>query len=169
MLLAGITAASPRALQSQSRWEPDGLASIARIGVLTPDDDPVPESEMVTMAPKGVSIHGSRVPWNHDVSVFVEHAPAAVEMLARVSPRMILYAFTSSSYALGTQGHDDLRTKLEKRAGGIPVVLTCDAAVEGLRSVTARRVALFHPPWFAEDVTRKGSDYFRARGLDVGG
>ena len=29
-----------------AEWQPDGVGSLARIGVLTPDDDPVPESKM---------------------------------------------------------------------------------------------------------------------------
>ena len=40
-------------------WPPDGVGSIARIGVLTPAFDPVPESEAWAMAPKGVSIQRS--------------------------------------------------------------------------------------------------------------
>ena len=52
----------------RSHWQPDGVGSLARMGVLTPDFDPVPESEMWAMAPHGVSVHASRVTWewNHD-------------------------------------------------------------------------------------------------------
>jgi hypothetical protein len=67
---AGIGTAAPpsHSLPSTqpSRWQPDGVGSLARIGVLTPDFDPVPESEMWAMAPQGVSIHTSRVAWNRD-------------------------------------------------------------------------------------------------------
>jgi maleate isomerase len=101
------------------------------------------------------------------VSSFVEHAPAAAEMVARLSPRIILYAFTSSSYALGVGRDEELTATLEKRVGGIPVIPTCDAAVEALRFLRVRRIALVHPPWFAEDISRKGMEYFRAHGMDV--
>ena len=43
-------------------WQPDGAGWRARIGVLTPHLDPVPESEFQAMAPPGVSIHAARVP-----------------------------------------------------------------------------------------------------------
>ena len=43
------------------KWQPDGNAPLAKIGVLTPHVDHVPESEMQAMAPAGVSIHGARV------------------------------------------------------------------------------------------------------------
>ena len=61
------------AADSAQGWRPDGVGSIARIGVLTPAFDPVPESEAWAMAPEGVSIHAARVrrqrgetsvPWN---------------------------------------------------------------------------------------------------------
>jgi maleate isomerase len=174
--LAGTAAIGTAALPShslpatqRSRWQPDGAGSLARIGVLTPDFDPVPESEMWAMAPQGVSIHASRVTWNGDPRVFAEppHVDSAAEQLAGLRPRAILYAFTSSSYALGAEADGLLRARLEKRAGGIPVVLTCQAATEALRFLAAHRVALIHPPWFSEEVNAKGMDYFRTQGFEA--
>jgi maleate isomerase len=158
---------SLRLAASRPRWEPDGLGSLARLGVLTPDDDPVPESEMRTMAPDGVSIHASRVPWNGEARSFADHAGDAAGLLARLAPRMILYAFTSSSYALSAEADDRLRGQIEERAGGIKVLVTCSAAIEALGIVGVRRVALIHPPWFSEEVNAKGKDYFQARGFEV--
>ena len=151
------------------QWQPDGLGSIARIGVLTPDDDPVPESEMWTMATHGLSIHTARVVWNHDAAAFAQppQVDDATNQLVRLKPRAIIYAFTSSSYALGAVADDPLRLRLEKRAGGIPVILTCQAATEALRLLQASKVALIHPPWFSEEVITKGRDYFRSQGFDV--
>ncbi len=145
------------------------MGSLARIGVLTPHDDPVPESEMWTMAPQGVSIHAARVAWNHDLRAFAEppNVDNAAEQLAGLTPRAILYAFTGSSYALGAEADGPLRERLEKRAGGISIVLTCQAATEALRFLAAHRVALIHPPWFSEEVNAKGMDYFRTQGFDV--
>jgi maleate isomerase len=151
------------------RWQPDGVGSMARIGVLTPDFDPVPESEMWAMAPQGLSIHASRVMWNHDAASFAQppHVDHATEQLVGLRPQAIIYAFTSSSYALGAAADDPLRVRLEKRADGVPVVLTCQAATEALRSFEARRIALIQPPWFSEEVNAKGRDYFRSQGFEV--
>src|SRR5579864_4377694 len=82
------------AASEDSLWQPDGAGSLARIGVLTPDFDPVPESEMWAMAPHGVSIHASRVTWkwNHDPREFAE-APQldnAVDQLVALKPRAIV-------------------------------------------------------------------------------
>ncbi len=49
-------------MSSRRIWQPDGVGVRARIGVLTPDDDTVPESEFWTLAPAGVSVHAARVP-----------------------------------------------------------------------------------------------------------
>lgn len=148
---------------------PDGAGSLGRIGVLTPVYDPVPESEMWAMAPQGVSVHAARVPWNRDARAFAEppYVDGAAEQLAGLAPRVILYAFTSSSYALGAEADDPLRARLEKRASGIPVVLTCPAAAEALRILGAQRLALIHPPWFSEEVNAKGAEYFQTRGFEV--
>ena len=152
-----------------TKWQRDGAGSLARIGVLTPDDDPVPESEMGAMAPQGVSIHASRVPWNHEARAFAEppHVDSATELLARLRPRVILFAFTSSSYALGAGSDDSVRARLENRSGKIPVLLTCPTATEALRVLGARRVALIHPPWFTEEVNAQGLNYFRSQGFEV--
>ena len=48
---------------SHDRWEPDGWDARARIGVLTPHADVGPESELQAMAPAGVTIHATRVPF----------------------------------------------------------------------------------------------------------
>ena len=171
--LAGVAAIGTRTLAAaqRSRWQPDGVGSLARIGVLTPDFDPVPESEMWAMAPHDVSIHASRVTWqwNHDPREFAEASQVdnAVDQLVALKPRAIVYAFTSSSYALGADAEGALRARLAKRAGGIPVILTCMAATEALRVLGARRIAMIHPPWFSEEVNVKGKDYFGNQGFEV--
>ena len=157
-----------RAAQS-SQWRPDGAGRLARIGVLTPDFDPVPESEMSVLAPEGVSIHASRVHRNRTPAGFAEppHVDAAIERLAELGPRAIVFAYTSSSYALGPEADGPTRTRLEERVRGVPVLLTCPAAAEALRILGAKRVALIHPPWFSEEINSRGREYFRDHGFDV--
>ena len=124
---SGALAAWPpsRSVASGGKWQPDGKGSLARIGVLTPDFDPVPESELWAMSPSGVSIHATRVARKGvDPRSFAEppQVDNAVELLASLRPRAILYAYTSSSYALGAEADDSLRARLEKRADGDPGV-----------------------------------------------
>lgn len=139
-------------------------------GSVDPDFDPVPESEMAAMAPRGISIHGSRVarqPGSPRTFAEPPHVDTAVELLTQLRPRFILFAFTSSSYVMGTEGDKVVRARLESRSGKIPVLFTCSAATEALRRLGAHRVALVHPPWFAEELEAQGASFFRSQGFEV--
>ena len=80
-------------------WKPDGSAWRARIGLLTPDDDTVPESECWPMAPDRVSVHAARVPFG-DLRTYSDPPGPdnATERLARLPLQSIVFAFTTSSY-----------------------------------------------------------------------
>ncbi len=151
-------------------WQPDGAGTVARFGVLTPDFDPVPESEMWAMVPRGISIHAARVaPSGAPGASFVEppHVDEAVDRLVELAPRAILLGYTSSSYALGAEADDRVRARLEQRAKGIPVIFTCPAAAAALRSLAARRISVVHPPWWSGEANDQGTVYWRAAGFDV--
>ena len=146
----------------------DGSGWRARIGVLTPDDDTVPESEFWTMAPDGVTVHAARVPLVNLQSYSDPPGPDdAVGQLARLPLHGIVFAFTTTSYLLGTKGEQELTARLEKRAKGIPVLLPTVAATEAFRALGVRRIALIHPPWFDDDVVKKGVAYFQNQGFEV--
>lgn len=174
----GLRPSSTPATQG-GRWRRDGSGALVRIGVLTPDFDPVPESELWAMAPAGVSVHASRVPWNRQAlgsalaydqaRTFAEppHVDSAIEALAGVAPHVILYAFTSSSYVLEAKEEEALRARLEQRGGGVPVLFTCSAGVSALRVVGAKRVAVIHPPWFSAQLNASGGQYYQAHGFEV--
>jgi maleate isomerase len=183
-VLAGIGAgvlaeaagcASPNAMQSKGPvWRPDGKGSLARFGILTPHFDPVPETEITAMAPPGVSIHAARVQWSGGARAFAEppYVDEAVAELAGAGPRnlnpgAILFAFTSSSYALGAAAEDAVRARLEQKANGIPVIFASQAAKAALNLLGAKRICLIHPPWWSESSNEQGARYFRAQGFEV--
>jgi maleate isomerase len=155
-------------MASRSMWAPDGAGWRARIGVLTPDDDTVPESEFWTMAPAGVSVATARVPLV-DVRTYSDPPGPdnAIDLLARLPLQSIVFAFTTTSYVLGTSGEQALKARLAQRSHGIPVLLPCVAATAAFRALAVRRVALFHPPWFPDDVVQQGSAYFQDQGFEV--
>ena len=120
------------------------------------------------MAPDGVSVHAARVRFVDVLRYSDPPGPDdATELLARLPLHSIVFAFTTSSYLLGTTGEQALTTRLEKRSKGIPVLLPCVAAVAAFRALAVRRIALFHPPWFTDDVVQKGSAYFQNQGFEV--
>ncbi len=164
-------------------WQPDGAGSRARIGVLTPHLDPVPESEFQALAPEGVSIHAARVALGMvgpDGEIIARVDPDiarafcqppdvddAAALLSALTPSAIVYAFTSSSYILGSEADALLRERLEERVNGIPVVIQTPALVTALRVLQAERVALIHPPWFSPELDALGADYFQKQGVSV--
>jgi len=164
-------------------WQPDGAGSRARIGVLTPHLDPVPESEFQALAPAGVSIHAARVPLgivgpdggiipgvDADIARAFAEPPAvddAAALLATLAPHAVVYAFTSSSYIGGPDADAVLRARLEERLQGVPVVIQAAALVTALRALRADRIALIHPPWFSPELSALGADYYRTQGVDV--
>ena len=164
-------------------WQPDGAGSRARIGVLTPHLDPVPESEFQALAPDGVSIHAARVPLgmvgpdgeiipriDPDIARAFSQPPAvdhAAALLSALTPSAVVYAFTSSSYLLGPEGDALLRERLEARMNGIPVVIQTTALLTALRALQADSVALIHPPWFSPELDALGAGYFQEQGVSV--
>jgi maleate isomerase len=167
----------------ETRWNRDGWEATVRIGVLTPHADVGPESELQAMAPPGVAIHATRVPFGAmaakgvmdltiplaPVRTFAEppHLDNAAELLAAAPLKAITYGFTSSAYVIGVEGEDEMIARLERRTRGIPVVATCKAAVEGLRVLGARRIALIDPPWFDTELNGLGRRYYESAGFEV--
>jgi hypothetical protein len=109
------------------------------------------------MAPEGVSVHVARVPLV-DTRTYSNppHPDDAIALLAALPMKAIVFAFTTTSYILGPDGEQELKVRLEKHSNGIPVLLTGTAAVAGFRALGVRRVALIHPPWFADDENQLG-------------
>ena len=167
----------------ETRWKRDGWEASVRIGVLTPHADVGPESELQAMAPPGVAIHATRVPFGAmaaegvmdptiplaPVRAFAEppHLDDAAELLAAAPLNAITYGFTSSAYVIGEKGEAEMIARLERRTRGIPVVATCMAAVEGLRVLGARRIALIDPPWFDTELNGLGKQYYESAGFEV--
>lgn len=165
------------------KWMPDGAGRRAKIGILTPHLDAVPESEFQAMAPVGVSLHAARVPLgmvgpdgeiiphvDAEIAKAFARPPAideAASLLSAVLPKVIVYAFTSSSYIMGPRGDRELIDRLERRTKGIPIIVQSNAIVTALKALRANRIALVHPPWFSNDLDGLGVRYFRDHAIDV--
>ncbi|HZB83179.1 MAG TPA: hypothetical protein VE288_10115 [Rubrobacteraceae bacterium] len=169
--------------QNSNRWRRDGWEATVRIGVLTPHADVGPESELQVMAPPGVAIHASRVPFGAmaaggvmdpaiplaPVREFAQppHVDNAAELLAAAPLNAIAYGFTSSAYVIGVEGEAEMIARLQQRTRDIPVVAACKASVEGLRVLAARRIALVDPPWFDTELNTLGRRYYESAGFEV--
>jgi maleate isomerase len=154
--------------RNSNKLRPDGHGWRARLGVLTHDDSAISESELWTMAPDGVSLHTSRIYFS-DLATFADPPGPenAAELLARLPLQGIIYAWTVGSYLLGTSGEQELVSRVEQHARGIPVLMSAPAATAAFRALEAERIALVHAPFFTDDYDQKGVAYFQERGFDV--
>ena len=135
------------------------------------------------MAGAHISIHAARVPLgaykaggtmdrtiaSDPVRAFAEPplVDDAAELLAAAPLHALAYCFTSSSYVRGVADDAALRSRLEARTRGIPVVITGAAAVAALSALGVHRLALISPPWFSVEIDRQGAGYFQSQGLEV--
>lgn len=170
-------------MSGKQDFRPDGWGSEARLGLITPHLDVVPEGEFRALAPADVSIHVARVPlgWRPGaagtllgldaVRAFAQppYVDDAVEMLAAAPLGAIAYGFTSSSYLLGPRGDATLRSRLEARASGVPVIIPCQSVLAALRVLGLGSLALVNPPWFPPELSEMGAEYFRQCGVEVTG
>jgi len=166
---------SPVMAATKPKWQPDGAGLLGKIGILTPQGDAVPESEVKAIAPPGISIHSSIVKWDRDPNrkdnfkrfLAPPNLEGAIELLLAVAPKSILFGFTSTSYVDGPEGDPPLVARIEKASKGIPVILPTLAATEALRFLGARRISIVHQPWFSAEANSLGREYFQKVGFDV--
>jgi maleate isomerase len=145
---------TPEKPSRRQPWQPDGWGWRGRLGLLLPATDVEPDTEFAALAPDGVSTHAMRVRWfgvTRPWGVVTRGSPEAersfaeppeiddaAELLTEIRPGAIAFCFTSSSYVLGPNGDVALKARLEARTRGIPVAITCLAAVSALRAFGAR-------------------------------
>jgi maleate isomerase len=97
------------------------------LGFLLPPGNPTVEPEMIALAPEGVSVHfhrmtargatGSLEGQDERNRMMVDNIGDSIELLAMVSPDVIVLAHTATSYHLGRQGEADLLRRLEESTG----------------------------------------------------
>lgn len=160
-------------------FAPDGWVYRARIGLLVPNGDVGPESELSAMVPAGVGCNASRFHFPSTDHAKVEGqigippveyvaAPGplddAVKLLASAPVNIIALAFTSTSYV-----GDDARLvdRLRQSSNGRPVVTTGQAICAALRHLGANRVMLVEPPWFPADLTVRARTWLETNGFTV--
>jgi len=134
----------------------------ARLGFLIPPGNPTVEPEVFTMAPRGVSVHFSRMISRGEtgnplgmqarVQSTLDNIDLPAEMLALVCPDVIVMALTVSSYLLGRDGEESLKQRLERKTG-IRFTSAFASVVAALNALRVRRIAIATP--YSEDITSK--------------
>src|SRR6266446_1602723 len=146
----------------------------ARLGFLVPPGNPTVETEMIALAPEGVSLHfhrmtargtgGSLDGQSERNRMMVDNIDGSVELLAMVEPDVIVVAHTATSYQLGRGGEADLLARLQ-RATGRRVVTAFGSVVRALERLNLRKLALGTP--YSAEVTLQGKAHLEAHGFEV--
>lgn len=146
----------------------------ARLGFLVPPGNPTVESEMIALAPTGVSLHfnrmvarglpGSLGGQSERNRMMIDNLGATVEMLALVKPDVIVLAHTATSYHLGREREAQLLARLEQ-SSGTRVVSAFGSVLRALERLSVGKLALGAP--YSLDTTLQGKAHLEAHGLAV--
>jgi maleate cis-trans isomerase len=146
----------------------------ARLGFLVPPGNPTVETEMIALAPAGVSVHFHRMvargspgaPDGQDARnrMMLEHIDESVEMLALVKPDVIVIAHTATSYHLGREREAELLARLQQ-ASGTRIVTAFGSVARALQRLGAKRIALGAP--YARETMLQGKAHLEAHGFEV--
>jgi maleate isomerase len=146
----------------------------ARLGFLLPPGNPTVETEMIALAPRGVSLHFHRMTARGATGaldgqdernrMMVENIDGSIELLAMVKPDVVVVAHTATSYHLGPRGEADLLTRLERSTGG-RVITAFGSVARALERLGVRRLALGTP--YSPETTLQGKAHLEAHGLEV--
>ena len=146
----------------------------ARLGFLVPPGNPTVETEMIALAPEGVSVHFHRMvargmpgaPDGQDERnrMMLAHIDDSVEMLALVNPDVIVIAHTATSYHLGREREVQLLARLQQ-AAGTRVITAFGSVARALQRLGVKRIALGAP--YARETMLQGKAHLEAHGFDV--
>jgi maleate cis-trans isomerase len=147
---------------------------MTRIGFLVPPGNPTVEPEMIRLAPKGVTVHFTRMVAHGEAGSHrgqdernrsqIAHLDENVALLAMVKPAVIALAHTAMSATLGKEGERELVERLG-RSSGIPFITAFGSVLLALVSFGARRIALATP--YGADTTLQTKAHLEAHGVSV--
>ena len=146
----------------------------ARLGFLIPPGNPTIEPEISEMAPRGVSVHFSRLVTRAPGGTHhgqeernrtqIAHIGETAELLALAKPDVIMLAHTATSYTLGRHAETELLGRLQAQYG-IPVSSAFGGVVAALNELGVTRVAIGTP--YSEEMTLKGKALLEEHGFEV--
>ncbi len=146
----------------------------ARIGILVPPGNPTVEPEMFALAPRGVSVHFSRMMASGQTGSLdgqeqrnleqLAGLDQTVGLLALVNPQVVVLAHTATSYTLGVDAEHELVARMEQKYG-FRFITAFGSVVAALNHLGVARVALATP--YGADTTLRGKALLEAHGFEV--
>lgn len=137
-----------------------------RIGLVVPSPNTVCETEFWRLAPPGVSVHTSRLPFLPDrhaepLDEMETHTDRVFEEARTAAPDVIAYGCTASS----AKGDPALMEADLSGRSGLPTVTAAGALVAALRHLGAARIALLTP--YPPETNAKECRFFADNGIEV--
>lgn len=155
------------------------MVSRVRIGVLVPPGNPTVEPELYRMCPAGVSYHFSRLDPGDDSGepggaagmearnrAHLARLEAPARALVALSPAVVVFAHTGSSYANGFANEPALLERLAALTKSAAVT-AASAIRSALRHLGVKRLALGAP--YPANVSAQGQAYWQAAGFEIVG
>lgn len=138
----------------------------ARIGLVVPSTNTVAEIEFWRMAPTGVTVHTSRMPFlpKRFESPLVEmetHVPRVLEEAASAEPDVIAYGCTASS----AKGDPGVYSSKLRAVTGTDTVTAAGALVAALTELRAKRIVLVTP--YPPAVNAHEREFFAENAIEV--
>ena len=139
-----------------------------KLGILVPSSNITLEYEMPMMAPRGVSIHFSRIPQTEDneeqLSAMIDYVPEKAELLAHARVDTIAFGCTSGSFIKGI-GYDKKIIGAIQDSTGIRTTTTSTAVVEALRIMGVKKLSVGAP--YLDSIMDKLKDFLEKNGFEI--
>jgi arylmalonate decarboxylase len=138
----------------------------ARLGLLVPSTNTTAETEFWRMAPAGVTVHTSRMPFfaeqgEHPFEDMEQQVPRVLDEACTADPDVIVYACTASSAKPDPGAYEH---KIADAAGRATVTAAA-SLVAALERFGARRIALLTP--YPQAINDKERRFFAGLGIEV--
>ena len=138
----------------------------ARMALMVPSTNTVAETEFWKMAPEGLTVHTSRMPFFADRfdSPFDEmesHLPRVIDEVNSAQPDIIAYGCTASS----AKGNPTDYEKQLTQNTGKPTVTAAAALIEALKVFSAKKIVMITP--YPQSTNDKERIFFQGNGIEV--